>query len=398
KQIHDLLYNRLKLPVKRNRETGNPTANKYAIIELAGKYNHPILSIILAIRKHRDFVERYLTAKIDADGRIRCSFDITGTRTGRLSSRQSIYGSGTNLQNIPARRPEGEAIRRMFLADEGKVFVHCDYSQAEARIVAHLSGANDLIDLFGDPSRDIHKVNAARIFGKALGDSTDTERYLAKRVIHASNYGMEEDRLVQVVNEDADITGIRIDRHQARSLIARYFMLYPQIREVFWREVESELRFSRTLSTPFGRRRTFYGRWDEKLLREAYSYIPQSTVGDLGAKAIIECYNSLEPRIEGLQTLLNVHDSVMVQCFNRDVERVAEEMASVMAIPITIKGRTFTIPTDCKVGSNWGTRPKLHPELNPRGLVSLDTWLKGESANARAETSKLDSSVPHVHE
>src|SRR5207247_1704683 len=119
---------------------------------------------ILKIRERRDLVERYLSAPVDADGRIRCSWDITGTRTGRLSSRASIYGSGTNLQNIPSRRKEGEHIRRMFISDPGKVLIVRDYSQAEVWLVAYLSECQKLIDLLNDPARDIHRETAAGIF------------------------------------------------------------------------------------------------------------------------------------------------------------------------------------------------------------------------------------------
>lgn len=375
-QVMDLLYNVLKLPPKRNRLSGNPTANKDAINELAQKHPHPVLLTILEIRNRRDFIERYLSAAVDADSRMRCSFDITGTRSGRLSSRQSIYGSGTNLQNIPARKPAGEAIRRMFVADPGKVFVYRDFSQAEARVVAYLSRCEGLIELFSDPNRDVHTENAARIFGKPIDQVAPEERYLAKRVVHACNYGMGENRLVQVVNEDSKDTGVTLTAAQAKRLIEGYFMLYPEIRETFWREVEHELRYSRTLNTPFGRKRTFYGRWDDKLLREAYSYIPQSTVGDLGAKALVNCYHAVEGVIPGAELLLNVHDSILMQCDIQDVERVAEGMERAMAIPITVHGRTFTIATDCKIGRNWAARPKKDPTGNPDGLVDFDKWMK----------------------
>lgn len=385
-QVMKLLYDVLKLPPKRNRITGNPTANKDAINELAQKHSHPVLLTILEIRNRRDFIERYLNAAVDADGRMRCSFDITGTRSGRLSSRQSIYGSGTNLQNIPARKPAGEAIRRMFVADPGKVFVYRDYSQAEARVVAYLSRCTGLIELFEDPSRDIHTENAARIFGRKVarlvadgGDVTDDERYLAKRVVHACNYGMAAPRLVQVVNEDSKDTGVTLTHAQAQRLIDAYFMLYPEIRENFWREVENELRYTRTLDTPFGRKRTFYGRWDDKLLREAYSYKPQSTVGDLGAKALVACYHAVEQTIPGCELLLNVHDSILMQCDVQLAHRVAEAMERAMAIPITVHGRTFTIPTDCKVGRNWAARHKKDPSQNPHGLVDIKKWVDNYS-------------------
>jgi DNA polymerase-1 len=367
KQMQEFLYVKLKLPVKRDRKTKNPTANKDTLLELAQKYNHPVLRMVLEIRQRRDFIERYLTAAVDSDGRMRCSFDITGTRTGRLSSRQSIYGSGTNLQNIPARKPEGEAIRRMFIADPGMAFVYCDLSQAEARIVAHLAEAQGLIDLFADPTRDVHKENAARIFGKPLNAITFEERYCAKRVLHASNYGMEAEKLMLVVNEDAATTGVRLSLAQAQNLLTRYWMLYPEIKETYWRRVEAELRSTRTLVTPFGRKRLFFGRWDDKLLREAYAYIPQSTVGDLLNKGLVRCYDMIELAGKA-QLLLQVHDSILVQCPIDQVRSVADMMQTCMAIPITINRRTFTIPSDAKTGINWGTQNKD----NPNGMREIE--------------------------
>lgn len=383
KQMQTFLYDKLGLPIKRHKDTKNPSANKDAIIELAAKYNNPLLHTVLEIRQRRDFIERYLTAKVDKDDRMRCQYDITGTRFGRLSSRQSIYGSGTNLQNIPHRRPDGEAIRRMFEADEGKVLIGRDYSQAEAWLVAYLARCDTLIELLNDPNRDVHTENASRIFERKTiklisdgGDVSDDERYLAKRVIHASNYGMSEFRLVQVVNEDSRYTGVSIDLRQARMLIEKYFLMYPEIKEVFWFNVMQDLRRSRVLTTPFGRKLTFFGRWDDNLKRAAYSAIPQSTVGDLGCKAVVNCYHNIEKVVPGAELLLQVHDAVYMQCWEKDVEQVATLMGESMKIPITLDGRTFVIPTDCKVGKNWGARPKKNPEENPHGMINLDKWLK----------------------
>src|SRR5690606_16816701 len=149
------------------------------------------------------------------------------------------------------------------------------------------------------------------------GDVTDVMRYLAKKVVHASNYGMGPKRLVEVVNEDSATTGIKLTLREATELMDRYFLLYPQIKENFWREVEQELRRSRTLNTPFNGRRDFFGRWDDKLLREAYSYIPQSTVGDLTRKAWVALAAKLaeQPQWDAV-VLLNVHDSLLIQCLD----------------------------------------------------------------------------------
>jgi len=359
-QVQALLYDKLGLPAQRKRGTGRPTTDKDAINALAGKSKHPALHTILAIRERRDLLERYLYASIDSDGRMRCSFDLTGTRSRRLSSRQSIHGSGTNLQTIP------EPLRSMFIPDEGKVFIYRDYSQAEARVVARLARCQGLIELFDDPTRDVHKENAARIFGKPVQDVTKTERYLAKRVVHASNYGMEAKRLVEIVNQDAESTGVRINERQAQDLLDRYFMIYPEIKNTFWREVADEIRYTRVLTSPFGAKRTFYGRFDDKLLRDGYSWKPQSCVGELGRLAIIEICK----RVPKAEFLLNVHDSILVQCDNdpATIYEVAIGMEEAMKIPITIDGQSFYIPTDCKVGMNWANKS----EDNPNGLEEYE--------------------------
>jgi uracil-DNA glycosylase family 4 len=372
KDINWLLYDKLKLPVKYNKKTGNESADKFALQELAHKYNHPMLMTVLAIRERRDYLEKYINVPLSADGRIRCSFDLTGTQSGRLSSRSSLDGSGTNLQNIPSRKKVGELVKRMFVTDPGKVFVYRDFSQAEAWLVAYLARCEGLIELLNDPTRDIHKENAARIFNVPISEVTPEQRYLAKRVIHASNYGMGGDKLVLIVNEDAETTGVRINRQKADELIQKYFMIYPEIKQNFWREVESEVRHTRTLTTCMGRKRAFFGRMDDNLIRDAYSWKPQSTVGDLGIEALSNCYYDIEldkPEL-GAQLLLNVHDSILMQC-NDDPESInatAQLMAEAMAIPMEVNGREFTIPSDCKVGRNWA---KATPD-NPAGLRDID--------------------------
>lgn len=371
KQMQDLLYNRLGLPVQRKRRADGAqtvTADKDAINALAAKYPHPVLMSILEIRERRDLIERYLNTAYDADGRMRCSFDITGTRTGRLASRASIFGSGTNLQNQP------EEIRSMYIPDSGKVFVYRDYSQAEARYVAYDAGAEGLIELFEDPTRDVHKENAHRIFGVPLDQVSEEQRYNAKRGVHAFNYGMEVDKFVKVVNQAFRDTGFRMTHSVGQRILQGYFLLYPEIKSVFWKSVEDELRLTRTLTNAFGRKRIFFGRWDEKLLRDAYSFRPQSTVGDLCCKALVNCYHQIElgrPELNA-QLLLNVHDSLLMQCPIEHAEEVGQLMEEAMHIPLTVKGRTFYIPTDCKVGFNWANRSKKDPQENPRGLVALD--------------------------
>jgi uracil-DNA glycosylase family 4 len=376
-QVTKFLYDVLKLPPKYNRKTGNITGDKDAINELAGKFNHPLLLTILKIRERRDYLERYIDIKLGGDGRMRCLFDPSGTRSGRLASRTSLDGTGTNLQTIPSRKAIGELIKQMFIADPGKLFIYPDFKQAEAWLVAYLARCESLIELLNDPTRDVHYENASRIFGKPVADITEEERYLAKRVVHASNYGMGPDKLVILVAQDSESTGVRITYQRAKELMDKYFMVYPEIKSVFWRTIEDEVRYTRTLNTPFHQKRAFFGRMDSSgtLLREAYSYIPQATVGHLGLKASTNAYNRVQlgrPEL-GAEFLLNVHDSILVQCNEVSYQATADAVLDAMRIPITVYGREFTIPTDCKIGRNWGKKSAT----NPAGMRDISKGTEG---------------------
>jgi DNA polymerase-1 len=343
KDMHHLLYDTLKLPVKLHKDTKRPTANKDAIIELAAKYGHPVLMTILEIRKRRDLIERYLNAQVDPDGRMRCLFDPSGTRTGRLASRAGIYGSGTNLQNIPPK------LRRMFTADPGKILFYVDLSQAEARVVAYLARCESLIELFSS-GRDVHKENAERFFGYY----NDDVRISVKRIVHGSNYGEGPDRIITVAAAD----GITLKRPDVVKGQEAYFMLYPEIKENWWADVTRELRYSRVLTTPLGWKRQFYGRWESvQFVNEALAFQPQSTVGVLAEMGMLAA-----SKVEGAEILLNQHDAVVGQCDEGNVATVIPAVQKAMEIPIEIYGRTLVIPSDAKVGRNWGEASQENPE------------------------------------
>ena len=131
-----------------------------------------------------------------------------------------------------------------------------------------------------------------------------------------------------------------------------------------------------TLTNPLGHKRVFYDRWSDAFLREAYSWIPQSTIGDLNNQAVINAYNEIELGMPetGAQLMLAVHDSILVQCNKDAVPQVNAALARCMTIPITVNGHDLVIPTDSKVGGNWGNRGK-HGE-NPNGLVKYEDWIK----------------------
>lgn len=196
--IGKLLYDQLGLPIKYKERKGGvstPTADKDAINELAAKYGHPLLLTILAIRQRRKIRETYLDARIDSDGRMRSSYNAAGTNTNRLSSGPNYRGTGQNIQNQP------DKIRRAFVPLPGFVALESDYSQAEARVVAYLAREQGLIELFSDPSRDVHTENAARIYSVSPSEVTFERRYASKRIIHSYNYGLGADKGSAIVSQ-----------------------------------------------------------------------------------------------------------------------------------------------------------------------------------------------------
>jgi DNA polymerase-1 len=242
----------------------------------------------------------------------------------------------------------------MFVADEGKVLISADLSQAEARVVAYLARCEKLIQLF-ESGGDIHKENAIRFFGQY-----DEEKRLAvKRIVHGSNYGEGPQKIVQVAAAD----GIKLELRMVEAGQEAYFSTYPEIKEIWWEDVRRELKASRTLVTPLGWKRQFYGRWDSvKFFNEALAFQPQSTVGVLTQMAMLEV-----DKIPGVEILLNVHDSILAQCDEDKAEEFARAIVHAMQIPIDIYGRTLVIPAEAKVGKNWGDAS----EDNPDGLKKL---------------------------
>jgi len=342
KQMQALLYDEMRFPVKKKRSTGKTTTDIQAIKELAKKYPNPMFDLILDIRHIGKLVSTYLDAPVDKDGRIRCSYKIHGTVTGRLASSESIYGSGTNLQNIP----RGELIRSLFIPDDGKYLVEADYSQAEARVVAYIAQDKMLMDVF-DEGGDVHTRNACMVFGKSRLEITKKERNLAKSLVHAANYGIGARTFGAMIGKTTS---------EAQDLLNQYFAMYPRIK-IWHRDVEYELGKTRMLSNPFGRKRAFMNRWSKDLIREAMAFVPQSTVGDLLNKALVQVYNHLP---DEWNILLQVHDSIVLQVPQTVVpQQLWKFLYTYMTVPIKIDNNVLKIPITIKCGKDWGTLKEI---------------------------------------
>ena len=341
KQLRELLYDELNLPPQYKRGTSKLTADEEALENLGNKFNSPIFDYILKIRHNRKLIGTYLNNAGGEDGRVRCSYIIGGTETGRLSSRKSVFRTGTNLQNVPPG-----ICRRMFVADAGKVFVQADLSQAEARIVAYLAEDERMIETF-EKGEDIHQLSANNLpddfvpIGSAYQNVPNPRRLFAKKHVHAFNYGEG----ARVFAKRARIGGL-----EASLIQQQYFDRFPKIKAWHMR-TQAMLGKCRTVTTPMGRRRTFFGLWGEALFREAYAFIPQSTVADVLNLALIRFYNKY-PEIE---VMLQIHDAFVFQIPSFEAVNLKE----IFNIPIYINGRTFTIPAEIKVGKNWDEMEKV---------------------------------------
>lgn len=343
KQMKEFLYKELNLPVQRNRATGTITADAEALEHLAKKFPNPVFNLILDIRKARKILSTYIKAPIEEDKRIRCSYVITGTTTGRLSSRESIYGFGTNLQNIP----RGDIVRSIFIPDPGKMFINADLSQAEARVVAYISGESRLQAVFSNAHGDVHTRNAALVFKKRIEDVTPGERQLGKTLVHAANYGVGARTFGNHVGKS---------QNEAQQLLNQYHAMYPCIK-LWHREVEEKLRKTRTLTTPLGRKRTFFGRWSPQLIREAIAYVPQSTVSDLLNHSLIRAWDALP---QDWEILMQVHDSVLMQVpIEADPMHILKFITHFFEVHLDIGREHMVIPVDIKMGKNWAGLKKM---------------------------------------
>lgn len=366
KQMCHFLYEQLGLPKKykmrkdkRGNQTRTITSDEEALIELNRKFPHiESLKVALEIRRRRTLQSTFLDMKLSEDGRIRTSYGLT--ETGRLSSRKDQFGVGANLQNIPKRK--GVWIREIFIPDNGKVIVKADLSQAEARVVAWMSRDENYKGLFRS-GKDVHKLYASLLFNVPYDKVTKEQRAIAKNLRHGKNYNMGP---LQLAKE------LGVEVRKARELMEEDDKLFPNIKSVFYAEVQAQLMKNRTLITPFGRKRTFTNRWGDALFREAYAYIPQSTVADIINHGIVELFYKLP---KGADLLMQVHDEIVLQCYPHQVEEVARLIKQHVERPLVIGGDELIIPVDIEVGSNWAN------------CKELDEWLKeykegGEVINA----------------
>ncbi len=341
KQIREILFERQKLPVKKKTPTGEPSTDEDSLAELA--LDHPLPKLILEHRALSKLKSTY-TDKLPkslhpATGRVHTTYSQTTAVTGRLSS------NDPNLQNIPIRTAAGRRIRECFIAPPGAKIVSADYSQVELRIMAHLSGDENLRRAFRD-GEDVHRATAAEVFGMPLDKVTGDERRVAKVINFGLIYGMSSFGVAQ---------NLGIDRGTAQVYIESYFARYPGVRR-YMDGTREKARAQGFVETVFGRRL-----WLPELKsgapirrqaaeRAAINAPMQGTAADLIKLAMIAVQGFLDQ--EKLRSLLimQVHDELVLEVPDEELEAVKAKVSALMQ---SVAKLDVPLVVETGVGSNW---------------------------------------------
>lgn len=344
-QVKKLVYNQLGL----RRRTKKPTAQE-TLMDIAAQEADPvaktILMTIITIRRLLNQNSRYATPSlIDTDGRIRCSWNMAGTKNGRLSSSKDKFKHrGQALQTIPYE------VRKVFVPDPGCIFIVPDLEQAEARFVAYDAGDYTTIDWM-EEGLDIHRKLGEILFGRPYEEIVkgSRERYLAKKCRHALNYGMGRDTFKFSVNKELIDTGFGITQKEAERLRDQYLTIHGAL-ELWWKDIQQQLSRNGYLVNPLGRRRNFLGSWGAKLFMDAYAFKPQSTIADLTHIGL----HRIDQELEYADVLINMHDGSLIQVPEDKVEEAIPKIKELLSIPITVQDIELVIPVEVKVGYSWG--------------------------------------------
>jgi len=334
KQLKELIYEQWDMPKQFRGKRLTVDDKKLAMLErypTPYRYHIGIIRMLKKYLKRRDFYN----LKINDDGRIRTALKITGTYTGRFASSESIFGSGKNLLNIP------KETRKFYVADDGKIMIQGDLSQAEARIVAALCGDEKWLREFDET--DVHKKVASGLFGVPFDQVTKYQRNIAKRVAHGTHYGLGKILL-------SEILGCSPKEAQAHK--DRYYELRPKLKE--WQErVKHTVRTKRMLRTVFGRVIQFFGPITDKLYRDAIAAEPQSTSADYLNTGLARLY---ERNLPWWEFLLSVYDSILCQVpDNLDaIEETIHTMKELVEVEIVVNGLPMVIPLSFEIGYSWG--------------------------------------------
>lgn len=342
KQVGEVLFEKLNLDVKAKKtKTGQYSTSEDVLENLRSK--HPVVGKILEYRAIKKLLSTYIDALPDLQnpqtGKVHTSYNQTVTATGRLSS------SNPNLQNIPVRTERGKEIRKAFIPDKEQVFLSADYSQIELRIMAHLSGDEQMQNAFIN-GQDIHAATAAKIYGIDINAVTSDMRRRAKTANFGIIYGISAFGLSERLG---------IPRSEAKELIDGYFATYPQIQDYIQKSIQ-EAKEKGYVETLLHRKRFLPDINSQNSIvrgfaeRNAINAPIQGTAADIIKIAMIKIAQRLKAGNYKAQMTMQVHDELNFSVPKNEVDNVrqivVEEMEGALALNIPLK-------VDCGIGVNW---------------------------------------------
>ena len=341
KQIGELLFDKLKLPVARRTASGAPSTDEDVLVKLAEDF--PLPKVLLehrALSKLKSTYTDKLPRMVNATtGRVHTTYAQAVAVTGRLAS------NDPNLQNIPIRTAEGRRIREAFIAPEGSTIVSSDYSQIELRIMAHISGDETLIDAFAK-NEDVHRRTAAEVFNTTPEEVTNEQRRYAKVINFGLIYGMSVFGLA---------ANLGIERDAAKLYIDRYFMRYPGVAD-YMQQTRVEAKQQGYVETVLGRRlwlseiNSPNGPRRAAAERAAINAPMQGTAADLIKLAMIAVQDWLEKESLGARMIMQVHDELVLEVPDAELALIRERVPALMASVADLK-----VPLEVELGAgpNW---------------------------------------------
>jgi DNA polymerase-1 len=340
KQIGEILFGKLGLPVVKKTASGAPSTDEEVLEKLAEDF--PLPKMLLEHRGLSKLKSTYcdkLPAMADAHGRVHTHYGQAIAVTGRLSS------SDPNLQNIPIRTAEGRRIREAFIAPPAHRIVSADYSQIELRIMAHISADPGLLDAFGK-GEDIHRATASEVFGVPLDEVSSEQRRYAKVINFGLIYGMSAFGLA---------SNLGIEREAAKTYMERYFMRYPGVAR-YMEQTRALARQQGYVETVFGRRlwlpeiNSPNGPRRGAAERAAINAPMQGTAADLIKLAMIAVSKWIKADRLGTQLIMQVHDELVLEVPDDEVEIVRARVPALMS---SVADLQVPLLAEVGVGANW---------------------------------------------
>ena len=341
KQLLEILYDKLQLPVLKKTPKGQPSTNEETLQRLSEEYDLP--KIILQYRTLAKLKSTYTDSLIKIENpktkRIHTSYQQAITSTGRLSSTEP------NLQNIPIKTAEGRRIREAFVPEKGNVLISADYSQIELRIMAHLSKDKNLTNAF-NAGLDVHSATAAEVFGVSLESVTEEQRRSAKAINFGLMYGMSAFGLTRQLD---------IPRAEAQKYLDTYFERYTGVKD-YMANTKAQAKEDMYVETLMGRRlylneiNAANGLRRQAAERAAINAPLQGSAADIIKKAMIDINGFLKKEIPETKMIMQVHDELIFETPEKSADDVLNLMKNMMEAAVKLD---IPLIADAAIGRNW---------------------------------------------